>query len=290
MTASLKGKRRLRMREAPVLAIMTKAPVCGAVNTRLASEIGPVAATALGRTLTANLLRETARDSRFRTLLAISPDQALCAPFTAWRVTLPKKRTGSFPPHPSPLPRNLALARLPLRVSASGCGWEREQVAPVAAASLLPLREKDRMRGDSPNAFRLPQGRGDLGQRMQRIFDRCSRGPLIIVGTDIPFITREIIAKAFRELRRADAVFGRAEDGGYWLVGLNRRPRRLAPFENVRWSSPHALADTLRNLRAYRVAFAETLFDIDTEADYRRYLGKRNCRPWFDKLTMRLSR
>jgi len=112
MTASLKGKRRLRMREAPVLAIMTKAPVCGAVNTRLASEIGPVAATALGRTLTANLLRETARDSRFRTLLAISPDQALCAPFTAWRVTLPKKRTGSFPPHPSPSPAQSRLGEI----------------------------------------------------------------------------------------------------------------------------------------------------------------------------------
>jgi glycosyltransferase A (GT-A) superfamily protein (DUF2064 family) len=131
------------------------------------------------------------------------------------------------------------------------------------------------MRGDSPNAFRVPQGRGGLGQRMQRIFDRCGRGPLIVVGTDIPFITREIIRKAFRELRRADAVFGRAEDGGYWLVGLRRRPKRLAPFENVRWSSPHALADTLKNLRAHRIAFAETLFDIDTEADYRRYLEKR---------------
>jgi uncharacterized protein len=146
------------------------------------------------------------------------------------------------------------------------------------------------MRGDSPKTFRVPQGRGDLGQRMQRIFDRCGRGPLIIVGTDIPFITREIIAKAFRELRRADAIFGRAEDGGYWLVGLNRRPRRLAPFENVRWSSCFALVDTLRNLRAYRIAFAETLFDIDTEADYRRYLEKRNCCPWFDELTMRLKR
>ena len=110
---------------------------------------------------------------------------------------------------------------------------------------------------------------------MQRIFDQCSRGPLIIVGNDIPFITREIIAKAFRELRRADAVFGRAEDGGYWLVGLRRRPKRLAPFENVRWSSRFALADTLRNLRAHRIAFAETLFDIDTEADYRRYLRGR---------------
>jgi glycosyltransferase A (GT-A) superfamily protein (DUF2064 family) len=268
------------MHEAPVLAVMTRAPVCGAVNTRLASEIGPVAAAALARTLTARLLRETARDPRFRTLLAISPDAARCAPFTAWRVTLPKKRTGALSPHPSPLPRNLALARLPLRVSASasGCGWEREQVAHVAAASLLPLREKDRMRGDSPTAFRVPQGQGDLGQRMQRIFDRCGRGPLIIVGTDIPFITREIIAKAFRELRRSDAVFGSAEDGGYWLVGLNRRPTPLAPFENVRWSSPHALADTLRNLRARRVAFAETLFDIDTEADYRRYLEKRDSK------------
>jgi glycosyltransferase A (GT-A) superfamily protein (DUF2064 family) len=258
MTASLKGKRRLRMHEPPILAVMTKAPVCGAVNMRLAREIGPVPATALARTLTAGLLREVARDPRFRTLLAISPDQARCVPFTAWSVTLSKKRTGALPPHPSLLPQG-----------------EREQVALVAAASLLPLREKDRMRGDSPNAFRVLQGRGGLGQRMQGIFDRCGRGPLIIVGTDIPFITREIMAKAFRLLRRSDAVFGRAEDGGYWLVGLRRRPKRLAPFENVLWSSPHALADTLKNLRAHRIAFVETLFDIDTEADYRRYLRER---------------
>ena len=242
MTANLKGKRRLRMHEPPVLAVMTKAPVCGAVNTRLASEIGPVAATALARTLTAGLLREVARDPRFRTLLAIWPDQARCVPFTAWSVTLSKKRTGALPHH---------------SVLLSSCIRLRMQAFRVAS---------------SP---RRGQGRGGLGRRMQRIFDQCSRGPLIIVGTDIPFITREIIAKAFRELRRADAVFGRAEDGGYWLVGLRRRPKRLAPFENVRWSSRFALADTLRNLRAHRIAFAETLFDIDTEADYRRYLGKR---------------
>ncbi len=110
---------------------------------------------------------------------------------------------------------------------------------------------------------------------MQRIFDACGQGPLIIVGTDIPFITRDMIADAFRRLRGADAVFGRAEDGGYWLVGLRRRPKRLAPFENVRWSSPHALADTLRNLRPCRVAFAATLFDVDTESDYRRFQRKR---------------
>ena len=110
---------------------------------------------------------------------------------------------------------------------------------------------------------------------MQRIFDRFGKGPLIIAGTDIPFIKREMIADAFRRLRGADAVFGRAEDGGYWLVGLRRRPKRLAPFENVRWSSPFALADTLKNLSSHRIAFAATLFDIDTEADYRRFLRQR---------------
>ena len=58
-------------------------------------------------------------------------------------------------------------------------------------------------------------------------------------------MTREIIAKAFHELHHADAVFGRAEDGGYWFVGLDfGRPGRLAPFENVHSSSCFALART----------------------------------------------
>ena len=271
-------ERRLSMHEPPLLVIMAKAPVCGAVKTRLAKDVGAVAATALARTLTAVLLREVARDRRFRAILAISPDTALRARFPSLGAKSRLKRAGSAPPRPNPLPGELAVASSQLNkaTSASGCGWERDPVAAVAT-SLLPLREKDRMRGKPLCSDRIPQGRGGLGQRMQRIFDRCGRGPLIIAGTDIPFITREIIAKAFRELRRADAVFGRAEDGGYWLVGLRRRPKRLAPFDKVRWSSPHALADTLKNLCSHRVAFAATLFDIDTEADYRRYLGARGA-------------
>jgi hypothetical protein len=45
-----------------------------------------------------------------------------------------------------------------------------------------------------------------------------------------------------------DAVLGPADDGGYWLVGLAARARKRPPFERVRWSGPHALADTRRNL------------------------------------------
>lgn len=116
---------------------------------------------------------------------------------------------------------------------------------------------------------RVPQGKGDLAVRMQRLFRRLPPGPAIIVGSDIPAISPSDIARAFRLLSNGDAVFGRAADGGYWLVGLRRTPRVLAPFTNVRWSGPHALADTLRNLNGRRVAFAATLSDVDSEDDYR---------------------
>ncbi len=116
---------------------------------------------------------------------------------------------------------------------------------------------------------RLPQGNGDLGQRMQRLFALLPPGPAIIVGSDIPAIRAAHIAEAFKLLGRADAVFGQAPDGGYWLIGLKRTPTVLSPFAGVRWSGPHAFADTLANLTGKRVAFAATLRDVDAEEAWR---------------------
>lgn len=113
-------------------------------------------------------------------------------------------------------------------------------------------------------APRQPQGRGDLGARMLRALSRHRRA--VLVGCDIPGLSRDDLAAAFRALGRADAVFGPAKDGGYWLVGLG--PRRPAhPFARVRWSTRHALADTLANFAGRRVAFLRCLRDVDTAAD-----------------------
>jgi hypothetical protein len=46
---------------------------------------------------------------------------------------------------------------------------------------------------------------------------------------------------------------------------------RLGPFGGVRWSTPHALADTLANLDRHRTATVETLADIDDGAALRRH-------------------
>ncbi|WP_407529051.1 TIGR04282 family arsenosugar biosynthesis glycosyltransferase [Methylobacterium oryzisoli] len=120
-----------------------------------------------------------------------------------------------------------------------------------------------------PGIPRLPQGPGDLGARMQRLFDRAT-GPVVIVGSDIPGIRPGHVARAVRLLGRAEAVLGPAEDGGYWLVGARRRPRVPRPFAGVRWSGPHALADTLNNLSG-PAAFADRLEDVDTLEAWRRW-------------------
>jgi glycosyltransferase A (GT-A) superfamily protein (DUF2064 family) len=110
---------------------------------------------------------------------------------------------------------------------------------------------------------------------MQRLLDRAPPGPAVIIGTDVPHITRAHIWAAFRLLGRHDAVLGPAEDGGYWLIGLRRRPRILRPFRGVRWSTPHALSDTLANLHGRSVAEVAALFDVDTAADLYQVSGVR---------------
>ena len=96
-------------------------------------------------------------------------------------------------------------------------------------------------------------------------------GPVVLIGGDIPGITPAMIARAFRRLGHADAVFGPANDGGYWLVGLKRRPRFVDPFTGVRWSTEHALADTAANLAGMRIDMIDALDDVDDAEGYRRW-------------------
>lgn len=120
----------------------------------------------------------------------------------------------------------------------------------------------------------LDQGRGDLGEKMARVARRLPPGPVVIIGTDAPDVRPGHIAHAFKQLGDKDAVFGPARDGGYWLVGLKRRPAFYDPFRHVRWSTAHALQDTLNNLDGRRVALLATLEDIDDGAALRRFRAR----------------
>ena len=126
---------------------------------------------------------------------------------------------------------------------------------------------------------RRPQGQGDLGRRMARPFAELPPGAVVIVGSDIPGIARRHILEAFRQLGRHDAVLGPASDGGYWLIGLRRRPHTPRPFRGVRWSSPHALADTVAGFDArHTLALLEELEDVDDGTSYARFRARQRAR------------
>jgi len=69
-------------------------------------------------------------------------------------------------------------------------------------------------------------GRG-LDERLAAAFGEAYAGlavPLVLIGMDTPQVTRTILEAAIRPLATgtADAVFGPAVDGGFWLLGLRR--------------------------------------------------------------------
>jgi uncharacterized protein len=167
-------------------------------------------------------------------------------------------------------------ARAALRFHvATLAGLTRALVADRRYRTVLAITP-DRARLHLPvRVARMPQGSGHLGVRMHRAFRRFPRRRVALIGSDIPDAGAADVWAAFRGLGNAQAVFGPAADGGYWLVALSpRRPER--PFASVRWSSEHALADTLANFAGRRVAMLRTLHDVDTAADLHRLRGQEN--------------
>lgn len=128
-----------------------------------------------------------------------------------------------------------------------------------------------------PGVRLIPQGKGDLGVRMARPMRTLPPGPVIVVGTDIPDVTRGHIADGFAALGARDYVFGPAADGGYWLVGARRRPTLPhGLFRDVRWSTEYALADTLAGLPGKaRVATLDELDDVDDGAAWTAWRQRR---------------
>ncbi|MDV7338280.1 TIGR04282 family arsenosugar biosynthesis glycosyltransferase [Terasakiella sp. A23] len=122
----------------------------------------------------------------------------------------------------------------------------------------------------------LKQGSGDLGERMFRPASTLPPGPFLVIGTDVPGIRAHHIRKAFKLLGTHDVVFGPADDGGFWLVGLKRHGILANPYRRpVRWSHAETLNDCLANLEDKKVAFLDMLEDVDDGSSFLRWRENR---------------
>jgi rSAM/selenodomain-associated transferase 1 len=117
---------------------------------------------------------------------------------------------------------------------------------------------------------RTGQGDGDLGERMARAVRRVTAEdgrPVLLMGSDCPALTADLIREAARQLRTHDAVLLPVADGGYVLIGLKSPCPAL--FDRMPWSTASVAAETLSRMAALglKVWRGPLLRDIDEPAD-----------------------
>ncbi len=183
------------------------------------------------------------------------------------RVGLAKTRLGSAIGHEAAVALYRAFLRdLSYRFADAPfeCGW---YLTPSDAwDDISPLVD----RGDRELRV-LFQREGDLTERQRELFRGASeRGEerVVLIASDSPQVTVEVIERAFRELDRHDIVFGPTYDGGYYLIGM-RGHGTYDVLHDVSMSTGSVLDGVIARARqaGFSVGQVETTFDVDEVED-----------------------
>ena len=116
----------------------------------------------------------------------------------------------------------------------------------------------------------VPQHGNDLGERLeQAVTNAFAQGVerLVVIGTDCPDLSADVLFHGFRALEHSDVALGQAEDGGYFLIGLNQNHSEL--FRGITWSTEHVLEQTIAKARSLkcRICVLMQLTDVDHSED-----------------------
>ena len=143
----------------------------------------------------------------------------------------------------------------------------------------LPLSIEIRCTGRPLEPFRrwlgstflyAEQGDGDLGQRMLRALQDAFRmkvKKVLLIGTDVPDLSANLIEGALILLNSSDLVLGPADDGGYYLIGLRREVPQL--FQDIPWGTEGVLRKTQHLAQAANLSYSllPSLPDVDRPED-----------------------
>jgi rSAM/selenodomain-associated transferase 1 len=115
----------------------------------------------------------------------------------------------------------------------------------------------------------LQEGK-NLGECMNNAFQAMfMKGyeKIVLIGSDLPSITTDIVSQALQNLESKDCVIGPSKDGGYYLIALNSPMSAL--FENLPWSSSEVLEKTIEILDKNGLTYTllSEFEDIDTNKE-----------------------
>ena len=139
-------------------------------------------------------------------------------------------------------------------------------------------KDREKIKKWTHSKFLLsPQKGKDLGEKMQNAFQTVFNNGVsktLIIGTDLPEISSEIINRSFELLNNNDIVIGPATDGGYYLLGMKNVYKEL--FTNLPWSTDKLFENTIDiiNKLNLSISYLPRLSDIDTEEDLKYWLNQ----------------
>eukprot|EP00892_Ulva_mutabilis_P003183 jgi/Ulvmu1/12866/UM098_0051.1 len=118
----------------------------------------------------------------------------------------------------------------------------------------------------------------DLGARMLAAATTALQGgasTVVIFGTDVPGLQKDIFDAAVSQLDTHDAVLGPSHDGGYYMIGM-KQPQP-AIFQDVQWSTSAVLSTTLAAAQEHGITVPDPmrlpkLLDIDFITDLQSWM------------------
>lgn len=112
----------------------------------------------------------------------------------------------------------------------------------------------------------------DLGLRMHNAFVKGFKDGyknILIIGSDLYDLEPKHLNQAFSALENNELVIGPAQDGGYYLLGMNALNKKV--FYTKEWGTETVLTDTLNDLKEKKTHQLEVLNDIDYAEDLMPY-------------------
>ncbi|MBC8293277.1 MAG: TIGR04282 family arsenosugar biosynthesis glycosyltransferase [Proteobacteria bacterium] len=102
------------------------------------------------------------------------------------------------------------------------------------------------------------QGRGSLGDRMQRVLALSAGAPAILMGSDSPDLPLALLEQAAGHLREGSGdrvVIGPAQDGGYYLIACRGSVPPVFRL-SVPWGGTDVFEQTVNRLQAAAIRYS----------------------------------
>ena len=154
---------------------------------------------------------------------------------------------------------------------------DAEKTAPPSAIAVYtPVGAESAYTDILPADFSLLPQRGDkFGERLYFAVEdlfKCGFESVCLIDSDSPTVPAENFAESVELLSatKERVVLGPSDDGGYYLIGVNKPNRHL--FEQIDWSTERVLKQTIQRATeiGLEVKLLPTGYDVDDAASLRR--------------------